>query len=396
MRIVILCGGLEPGRDGVGDYSLYLAKALRCLGHSVLVIALNDRWLPEHSPAASHETPDGVTVKRLSSFLPWGERTDRVHGLLTNFHAEWVSLQLVCYGYHPKGVLFGFSRHLRRLAPACGNWQVIFHELWIGYDRGCPWKQRVNGAMQRYSIQRCIQALRPKLIETSTPLFQSLLKTIGIEASVLPLPGNIPVNPDAGRGWFLEVLGEPGGAVPAEKRGEYLAGGFFGTLYPNWKPEPFFSSLRAVARRTGQQVSIFAAGRMGEGEESIWNRLPKAYPDFHFRKLGELPAGRVSQYLQNLDFGIAASPWMVIGKSGAAAAMLDHGLPVMVPRNDYRPRQDFTVEPPADPLLILADQDVSDRFLAGLPRRAPLHSMEGLAARLVRKFQEACPAPGSG
>jgi len=390
MKLVLLCSSLEPGRDGVGDYSLHLAKALRNLGHSVFVIALNDQWLSGPSPTASYETIEGVAVERLGSILPWSDRIDRARELLNGFQPDWVSLQFVCYGYHPRGILFGFSRHLRRLAPVCDNWQIIFHELWIGFNKGCSWKQRLNGALQRYSIKRCVQALKPRLIETSTPLFQSLLKTIGVRASVLPLPGAIPVNLDAGREWFLQVLGEPAGPVPTEKRGEYLAGGFFGTLYPNWAPEPFFSSVRTVARKTARKVIIFAAGRMGEYEESIWRRLPQAYPDFHFRNLGELPAARISQYFQNLDFGISTTPWLVIGKSSAAAAMLDHGLPVMVVRNDYQPRKTLPIEPPADPLLILADHDVSELFLAGLPRRAPLRSVEELASKLTEKFRGDC------
>ena len=69
-------------------------------------------------------------------------------------------------------------------------------------------------------------------------------------------------------------------------RGSYLAGGFFGAIYPNWEPEPFFSSLRTVAAKTGQKVCIFAAGRMGGGA-AIWDRLPAAYPDVQFVVRGE-------------------------------------------------------------------------------------------------------------
>ena len=54
---------------------------------------------------------------------------------------------------------------------------------------------------------------------------------------------------------------------------------------PNWEPEPFFSSLKKVAQKTGQKVTIFAAGRMGGGGEAIWERLAPAYPDFRFQKL---------------------------------------------------------------------------------------------------------------
>ncbi len=372
----------------MGDYTLSLAAALRSLGHAVLVVALNDRWV---SDVAGHDNAAGVALERLPSGLPWAERMDRACARLRDFRAEWVSFQMSCYAYHRKGVLYAFNRHLRKLAAVCDNWQVMFQELWVGFETGASPRRRLVGALQRHLIKPAVQTLRPRLLQTSTPLFQALLRTIGLEASVLPLAGSIPVHPDSDPGWFLQILGGTG----ASPRGSYLAGGFFGAIYPNWEPEPFFSSLRTVAAKTGQKVRIFAAGRMGGGE-AIWDRLPAAYPDFRFEKLGALSVERVSQYLQNLDFGIAATPWLVIGKSSATAAMLDHGLPVMVTRNDSQPRQPLPIAAPADPLLILADRDVSDRFLAGLPRRAPRHSSRDLAAEFVRRMEAASSAPRLG
>ena len=387
MNIAFVVSSAEPGRDGIGDYTLSLAAALRSLGHPVLIVALNDRWV---SDVTGNDNAAGVALERLPSSLPWTERIDRACARLKDFRAEWVSFQMSCYAYHRKGVLYAFNRHLRKLVAVCDHWQVIFHELWIGFESGASPRRRLVGALQRHFIKPAVQTLRPRLLQTSTPLFQALLRTIGLEASVLPLAGSIPVHPDPGAAWFLEALG----GTHAGARDGWLAGGFFGAIYLHWEPEPFFTSLRTVARKTGQKVCIFSAGRMGA--ETIWNQLPAAYPDFRFEKLGELSVERVSQYLQNLDFGIAATPWLVIGKSSATAAMLDHGLPVMVTRNDSQPRLPLPIEPPADPLLILADRDVSDRFLAGLPRRAPCHSSLDLAAEFVRRMEAAASAPRLG
>lgn len=125
----------------------------------------------------------------------------------------------------------------------------------------------------------------------------------------------------------------------------------------------------------------------------MWERVIPAYPDFRFRKLGELPVERVSQYLRNLDFGIGITPWLAIGKSSAVAAMLDHGVPVMITRNDVWLDSHLKVDSPEDPLLILADRDVSDRFFSGLPRRSPRHSAMDLAAEFVRRMEEGRSAP---
>lgn len=380
----------------MGDYTLSLATALQSLGHSVLVVGLNDRWIDSYSDANNRDNAEGVALERLPSAMPFSERVDRACARLKAFGADWASFQMSCYAYHPKGILFGVNPHLRRLSAVCENWQVMFQELWIAFQTGSSLKNRLVGALQRHSIKGGVRALRPKLLQTSTPLFRAMLRTIGIEASVLPLAGSIPVNPDPGSDWFLGLLGEAGAPVAAADRKQHLAGGFFGAIYPNWEPEPFFSSLKKVAQKTGQKVTIFAAGRMGGGGEAIWERLAPAYPDFHFHKLGELSFERVSQFLRNLDFGIAATPWLAIGKSSATAAMLDHGIPVMVTRNDCQPRQPLAIDPPPDPLLILAAHDVSDRFLAGLPKREPGHTARDLAGEFVRRMEQAQAAPRFG
>jgi hypothetical protein len=396
MRIAFINSSLEPGRDGMGDYTLSLAAALRGLGHEVLGVGMSDRWIPRERGVETAANAAGVELERLSVEIPLAGRVARAAERLRAFRPDWVSFQMSCYAHNKKGLLFTLNRLLPPLVAACENWQVMFQELWIAFHHGARWKHRLVGALQRASIRRCIATLRPRLLQTSTPLFRAMLKTIGLDASVLPLAGSIPVDAEPGTDWFLELLGEAGRPLVADDRARHLAGGFFGAIYPGWEPEPFFSSLRKVAAKTGQRITILAAGRMGGAGEAIWGRLVTAYPDFHLQKLGELSVARVSHFLRNLDFGIAATPWLAIGKSSATAAMLDHGLPVMVTRNDSQPRARLEIEPPANPLLIQADRDVSEHFLAGLPRRAPRHSAGDLAAEFVRRLQQAESAPRYG
>ena len=99
----------------MGDYTLSLATALRSLGHSVLVVGLNDRWIDAVSDAANRDNADGVALERLPSALPFAERVDRACVRLKAFRPDWASFQMSCYAYHPKGILFGVNRHLRRL-----------------------------------------------------------------------------------------------------------------------------------------------------------------------------------------------------------------------------------------------------------------------------------------
>ena len=53
---------------------------------------------------------------------------------------------------------------------------------------------------------------------------------------------------------------------------------------------------------------------------------------------GERSSKEISRILQTLDIGIATTPRQVIQKSGSVAAMLEHGLKVLVIRDDWHLR----------------------------------------------------------
>jgi hypothetical protein len=80
-------------------------------------------------------------------------------------------------------------------------------------------------------------------------------------------------------------------------------------------------------------MSFHSVGNIGEYGSILWDSLASSsYPAFTFSRLGELPAGRVSEQLQNADFGIAVVPSALVGKSSSVAAMISHGLPVIISR----------------------------------------------------------------
>ena len=43
MKLLFLCSSLEPGRDGVGDYTRRLAGECLRQGHEVRLLSLNDK-----------------------------------------------------------------------------------------------------------------------------------------------------------------------------------------------------------------------------------------------------------------------------------------------------------------------------------------------------------------
>jgi len=71
MRIAFLCGGLEPGRDGAGDYTSGLAEELRQQGHEPMVISLRDKFVSEAIADGRQIAGGSIQTLRLLWKLPW-------------------------------------------------------------------------------------------------------------------------------------------------------------------------------------------------------------------------------------------------------------------------------------------------------------------------------------
>lgn len=112
---------------------------------------------------------------------------------------------------------------------------------------------------------------------------------------------------------------------------------------------------------------IVHIGRCEGQGKAVWARIKLRFDSrVAFHSLGQLAAADVSKALQGLDLGIATSPWSVAGKSGTIAAMLEHGVPVVVTRNDFQLREGPTPEPRPHPLLYRLDEQFLGRLRSGM------------------------------
>lgn len=330
MRIAFVVGCLEEGRDGVGDYTRLLAQECVRHNHPCCQIALNDPFVSEHSWSSESDLP----VLRLSAKADWKERINQAKRFLDRFSPDWVSLQFVPYAYHPKGLALSLGRQLQQLARA-RRLHVMFHELWLGVSVGDSVKERLIGTVQRLCMLAMLKELRPNLVHTTNPAYTAVLSRDVARVGCLPLFGNIPISLPEDDNWLFEELQRVGPGMDWSRERTWLFG-LFGALHPVWPPEPLFTYMSEAATRYQRTIAILSIGRLGPGEE-LWNRLAKAYGSrFTFLQLGEQPPERISQFLSTVDFGIATSPYVLIGKSGTVTSMLEHGLPVIVNRDDVR------------------------------------------------------------
>ena len=365
MKILFFCTSLEPGCDGVGDYTRRLAGECAARDHDCTLIALNDPHVTRTSDTTSNE----LRIIRLPSAEAW---TDRIASAVTQVRLiapDWVSWQLVAQGFHPRGflpaTLLQNAPSLR--GPRC---HVMLHELWLGLEVGAPWKHRVLGWLQRRGIVCLLDRLSPEVVHTSNATYaQALEREVG-DVAVLDLFGNIPPVPSA--------------EVPSPA---FFTGLTFGTLHPQWRPAATVEWLCATARRHGRTPALLVLGRAGVHAPAILDCFKRH--GVRVETTGELSATELSRRLQTADFGIAPHPWALLGKSGAAAAMLDHGLPVLAPRDEWRLRAAPVAASPTDePLLApLAGLDAArtDRWLAA--RRAPESALPRVTTSFLQSLQ---------
>ena len=295
MRIAFVTSCLEPECDGVGDYTTLLAAECERQGHTVARLALHD--------AHAVHTTDTPGLLRLPQTLPWAVRVAYARRWLEALAPDWVSLQFVNYGFHPRGFAGRTAAHLRTLLF---GWPVhiFFHELWLGAEIGASWQHRALGWMQRRGVLSLLHTLDVRLVHTSNSTYVHLLARHGVAARRLPLFGSLPLPSPA--------------AAPANSA---LTFAFFGTLHPVWPPEPFFTHLRAL----NKPLELVHAGHIGAGE-SLWRKLESTYgAASRFRRLGRLSPQALADFFSTADLGVATTPWALIGKSASVAAMLDCG-----------------------------------------------------------------------
>jgi len=357
MRIAFLCGGL--GFGGVADYTRHLAAALKPHGVESLIVGLADRDASEVTRSSG--------ALALPGRLSWPARIEQAEAALAAFDPDWVSLQFVPFAFHGKGVVALEARWLARLL-AGRRAQIMMHELWVEpLPRPVALRRRLLRAAQRASILRLLRGIRPELLHTSNAVYLDLLEGAGFRASLLPLFGNVAIEPRPDRAWLDAAL-----AASGHDRGrDPLLFGFFGGVDPEWDGRELFDRLAAALGRTGRTGLVLSAGAASGMPERL-RRWAAGHPQIGVLALGIQPAERVSAYLQALDFGLTSYPYALIGKSSSVVAMLEQGLPVIVAWGDLRP--DLPAIDPELSALVLRPGGDLRRFMSETQDRRPVGS----------------------
>jgi hypothetical protein len=294
-KICFISGEYMPGRCGVSDYIDLLMQNLKSFGVESIHFSIDN--LENLSPG--------------KNALPM---------------AELYSLQFAPFTFSSS---FLFHKKLIPLQDLLKdkNLHINFHEIWTGAYPFPPLRERLRGWLQKSEICRFINATKAKSITSSNSAAIDRLIKNDVEASYLYLFGNIP---------FCNKS-----VISPEKK--TLKTVFFGTLYPNFPYKRLINYLITLSKLNKWTIKIILLGRQREnyGVKKLlyFCELNK----ISVLKTGELKCGLISEELQKCNMGVSTTPYDVIGKSGATAAMLEHGLPVLAFDDEDTPKESLFI-----------------------------------------------------
>ena len=313
MRICFIAGDKTSGQCGITDYVELLAQELEKLGHKI------EQYFIKKDCGELNNLPS----------------------------ADLYSFQFAPYACANDGIP---KRILNLLAKKLQNKKVHlnFHEIWVGAYPRANWKERGIGWFQQNLILGFINMSKPELITSSNAAAIDRLKRRGVPARFLYLFGNVPFST----------------ASQVKTSGQNLKIAFFGTPYadfPYHKLGDFFSN---ISKACGKKLEIILIGRQREdgGTDQLLSLCKMN--NFLIQTTGELSTNLISEQLQKCSLGVSTTPYDVIGKSGATAAMFEHGLPVLAYDDGDTPQESlFVPNPFQDQVFLINDHSSVEKLL---------------------------------
>ena len=295
MKICIISGPHRPGKCGISDYVDLLDNELT-----------NRKYITQRSLI---ESPNDFFL--ISKDLP---------------EADFYIIQFAPYSFSSSGYS---GNSILQFASALSEKKVIvnFHEIWIGAYPKAKWKESLIGWKQKREILKFLELIKPNKIHSTNAAAIDRLKKEGVNAEFMYLFGNIPYSTKGGS--------------PSNSRNLKVA--FFGTLYESFPYEQLGHTLSQIAELLATKIELRIIGR--QRDRNSLSKLIKMGEDkaFLICETKELSPDEISQELQASSIGVSTTPFDIIGKSGATAAMLEHGLPILSYDDGDTPKESLFV-----------------------------------------------------
>ena len=313
MKICFISGHKNPGQCGITDNVELLAKKMDNLGQEVV------QYFIQKDRGDLSDLPE----------------------------ADLYSIQFAPYAFANNGFP---NQILKCLAEKLQNKKVHlnFHEIWVGAYPRANCKEKGIGWLQKNLILRFINKCKPAWVTSSNAAALDRLKQVGVPAIFLYLFGNIPYSDNS---------------KPTTK-GQMLKVAFFGTLYADFPYDKLGNFFSTLSKTSGKKLEIILIGRQREdaGSNHLYSLCKEN--EFFFERTGELSTNLISEKLQECALGVSTTPYDVIGKSGATAAMFEHGLSVLAYDDGDTPQESlFIPDPFKDQIFLINDHSSVEKLL---------------------------------
>lgn len=302
MKILIICSSLEKGKDGVGDYSRKLGAWLSQRSFKTQILAFNDKFLLNREFRSD-------SISRFSSGLNLKLRQKKLQEIIDAFEPDILFLQYVPYGFHRKGIPLKLAKVLGSIRTS-GKWFIMIHEPYIGGSLGA--REKLVQFAQKKALKRLVKKTKPKRVFTSIKKYERALADIQIVSSILPLFGNIQ---------FSEM--------GADRDDSVLTGVYFGA--PPKKQNYQFFRQGLIEISVKYKLKIYICGKTNDSDFKSYLRSSFVSKNIELIDLGELSEEKLSQLFRKVNFGIARIAPDLIGKSGSAISLLEHGVKLWIP-----------------------------------------------------------------
>jgi glycosyltransferase involved in cell wall biosynthesis len=312
LKILFICGSLERGQDGVGDYTRRLSGELIRMQHECFIVSLNDKYVFNSIIEVQKDLETPIQTHRLPQTLPWANRIKYLEGLVSEMTPNIISLQFVPFAYNKKGLPFGLGQYLKK-SSGVTEWQIMFHELWVGRD---SFKLNLLASLQKFLIRKMIQALNPGTIHTHLPAYLNKLEKLSVKVSELPLFSNFA----------------SGDNKAFNKNPKIFKLAFFNLVSDHPAVISFIHDLDIELNKKSLKLEIILIGGSVERLTAFKNQLINKY-NFKNKIIlpGFLEEAELSSVIESCDLGITTLPKAAIGKSGTSIAFLACGIPLAVP-----------------------------------------------------------------
>lgn len=324
MKIIFLCGSLEPGQDGVGDYTRRLSGELIKLGHQVRIIALCDYQAICFNTENQMVEETRVIVNRIPVSIINNQRFIWVENILKEYGPDWISLQFVPYSFNSKGLPFWLPSFLKKLKSKY-KWHIMFHELWLGIDIESSFKHKCIGQFQQLIIKKIFVNIKPNLVSTQNKLYQFFLESHNIKVDLLPICGNIRTT------------------ALKNKTIKFIQFVLFGTIQTGAPFGDFIIDLVSNKINFIKPIKFIFIGKNGS-ELFYYTTILDNY-NICYEVMGLQSENVISQVLIDSDFGISTTPYFQTEKSGVYAAYREHKLTTISVSREWTPTKGQYIVP---------------------------------------------------